>query len=363
MQTGKWRTLVQRLYLSRRDTAVTMGILLGVSLLCLALWQMDPKGHYVAELYLLAVFLISRFTTGFFYGIAASCLCVLAVNYFFTFPYFAFNFTISGYPLTILCMLAVSVATSAMTTQIKRQGSLRVEAEREKTRSNLLRAVSHDLRTPLTSILGASSALADDDGRLTEPERRQLAREIGEDAQWLIRMVENLLSVTRMDDGTSEARLQKQVEVAEEVVSAAVDRLHKRFPQQDVTVSVPDELLMVAMDAMLIEQVLINLLENAILHGKTATHIDLILERRGELAVFRVEDDGCGMEPAILDRLFEQSIPHDDRERSDSRRSLGIGLSVCNTIIRAHGGRMTAYNRPKGGAAVEFTLPLEDETV
>ena len=79
---------MQRLYLSRRDTAVTAGILLGVSLLCLALWQMDPRGHYVAELYLLAVFLISRFTTGFFYGIAASCLCVLAVNYFFTFPYF-----------------------------------------------------------------------------------------------------------------------------------------------------------------------------------------------------------------------------------------------------------------------------------
>lgn len=363
MQSSKPRSLARRLHLSRRDTAVSAAILLSVSVLCLALWQVDPQGLYVAELYLLAVFLISRFTAGFFYGIAASFLCVLAVNYFFTFPYFAFNFTISGYPLTILCMLAVSVATSAMTTQIKRQGRLRVEAEREKTRSNLLRAVSHDLRTPLTSILGASSALADDDGRLSPEERQQLAREIGEDAQWLIRMVENLLSVTRMDDGTSEARLQKQVEVAEEVVSAAVDRLHKRFPQQDVTVMVPDELLLVAMDAMLIEQVLLNLLENAVIHGQNAAHVALILERRGDLAVFRVEDDGCGIDPAILDRIFEQSIPHNDRERSDSRRSLGIGLSVCNTIIRAHGGRMAAHNRPQGGAAVEFTLPLEEKSV
>ena len=363
MQTGKPRSMRQRLCLSRRDTAVSAGILLSVSLLCMALWQADPQGIYVAELYLLAVFLISRFTTGYFYGIAASFLCVLAVNYFFTFPYFAFNFTISGYPLTILCMLAVSVATSAMTTRIKRQGNLRVEAEREKTRGNLLRAVSHDLRTPLTSILGASSALAEDDGRLSAQERQKLAREIGDDAQWLIRMVENLLSVTRMDDGTSEARLQKQVEVAEEVISASVERLHKRFPRQDVTVSVPDELLLVAMDAMLIEQVLLNLLENAVIHGKNASHIALILERRDRWAVFRVEDDGCGIAPAVLEVLFERTISHEDRERSDSRRSLGIGLSVCNTIIRAHGGQMAAYNRPEGGAAVEFTLPLEEETV
>lgn len=360
MDKGTMRELIRRLHLSRRDTAVSAVILGGVSLLCMALWQVDSQGLYVAELYLLAVFLISRFTTGFFYGIAASFLCVLAVNYFFTFPYFAFNFTISGYPLTILCMLAVSVATSAMTTQIKRQSSLRLEAEREKTRGNLLRAVSHDLRTPLTSILGASSALADDEGRLSYEERRQLAREIGDDAQWLIRMVENLLSVTRMDDGTSEARLQKQVEVAEEVVSAAVMRLKKRFPHQDVTVEVPDELLMVAMDAMLIEQVLLNLLENAVIHGRHADHIALILERRGSWAVFRVEDNGCGIEPAVLERLFDSTIPHGDRERG---RSLGIGLNVCNTIIRAHGGRMTARNRPQGGAAVEFTLPLEEEAL
>ena len=113
------------------------------------------------------MFLISRFTGGYFYGIFAALVSVLAVNFLFTFPYFAFNFTIAGYPLTMLCMLAVSVITSAMTTQIKRQGDLRIEAEREKTRSNLLRAVSHDLRTPLTSILGASSAIADNDTVLT----------------------------------------------------------------------------------------------------------------------------------------------------------------------------------------------------
>ena len=107
----------------------------------------------------------------------------------------------------------------------------------------------------------------------------------------------------------------------------------------------------------------LDITENSLSAGAKLIRITLDIRFAEDAFSICIEDDGCGMEPAILDRLFEQSIPHDDRERSDSRRSLGIGLSVCNTIIRAHGGRMTAYNRPKGGAAVEFTLPLEDETV
>ena len=304
----------------------------------------------------MAVFLISRFTDGYVCGIAASLLSVLAVNFLFTFPYFEFNFTISGYPLTIVCMLVVSVVTSAMTTQIKRQSRLRIEAEREKTRGNLLRAVSHDLRTPLTGILGASSAIADTE--LPPEACRRLAREIGSEAQWLIRMVENLLSVTRVDDGGRPVRLYKQPEAAEEVVSAAVVQLQKRFPEQAVRVRVPDELLLVPMDAMLIEQVLLNLLENAVLHAAGATEIQLTVTRRGGEAVFAVLDDGCGIDPQLLPRLFEKPIGRE--EQGDRRRSLGIGLTVCNTIIRAHSGRMSARNRSGGGAAVEFTLPLEE---
>ena len=352
--------LAEKLRLSWLDAVRTAAILAGATFLCLLLQQTGEHTAPVSELFLLAVFLISRFTGGYFYGIFAALVSVLAVNFLFTFPYFAFNFTIAGYPLTMLCMLAVSVITSAMTTQIKRQGDLRIEAEREKTRSNLLRAVSHDLRTPLTSILGASSAIADNDTVLTPDERTQLAREIRDDAQWLIRMVENLLSVTRMDDGGRAARLYKQPEAAEELVSAAVVRLKKRFPEQGVQVRVPHELLMVPMDALLIEQVLLNLLENAVIHGKGATRISLTVSARQGNAVFEVRDNGCGIDPQVLPRLFEQSVSHGDSPQSDSRRSLGIGLSVCNTIIRAHNGSMSARNLPEGGAAVQFTLPLED---
>ena len=348
---GRW------VHLTWADTGRTAAILAVATALCVGLRRIDDGSVYVAELYLLAVFLVSRFTNGYFYGIAASLISVLAVNYIFTFPFFTLNFTLAGYPLTALSMLAVSVITSAMTTQIKREGQLRVEAEREKTRSNLLRAVSHDLRTPLTSILGASSAIADNDGELQPQERQQLAREIRDDAQWLIRMVENLLSVTRMD---GRARLRKQPEAAEEVVGDAVMQLGKRFPDRTVTVSVPDELLMVPMDAMLIEQVLLNLLENAVIHGRGARQIGLQVERRGGDAVFRVWDDGCGIAPRLLPRLFEGTIFHEEEDRGDRCRNLGIGLTVCSTVIRAHGGRIAAGNRPQGGAWVEFTLPLEE---
>ena len=125
-------------------------------------------------------------------------------------------------------------------------------------------------------------------------------------------------------------------------------------------VRVPHELLMVPMDALLIEQVLLNLLENAVIHGKGATRISLTVSARQGNAVFEVRDNGCGIDPQVLPRLFEQSVSHGDSPQSDSRRSLGIGLSVCNTIIRAHNGSMSARNLPEGGAAVQFTLPLED---
>ena len=343
-----------------KNIALTAGILAATTCLCLLLRRIDGAGAYASELFLLAVFLISRFTTGYLWGVVASLLSVLAVNFLFTYPYYAFNFTISGYPLTMLCMLAVSIITGAMTTQIKRQGDLRIEAEREKTRGNLLRAVSHDLRTPLTSILGASSAILENDDRLSEEERLRLVRDIRNDSQWLIRMVENLLTITRMDDGGRPAGIYKRPEAAEELASAAVVRLKKRFPDRSVRVKVPDALLIVPMDAMLVEQVLLNLLENAVIHGRGATRIELTVSAEGSNAVFEVRDNGCGIDPAVLPRLFEGVVSTREEDPGDSKRSMGIGLSVCNTIIRAHAGRMWAENLPGGGAAVRFSLPLEE---
>ncbi|MDD3242607.1 MAG: DUF4118 domain-containing protein [Eubacteriales bacterium] len=346
--------------LSVRDLAVTVAILAAAAGICAALRMLDEKGSYVSMIFILAVFLVSRFTNGYFFGLLASLLSVLAVNYVFTYPYFAFNFTLAGYPLTILCMLAVAVATSALTTQTKRQEEIRIAGEREKTRSNLLRAVSHDLRTPLTSILGATSAVMENDAALTPAERMELLGGVREDAQWLIRVVENLLTITRID-GSDCARITKEPEAAEEVLAEAVSKFSKRFPGAAVQVHVPDELLMVPMDAMLIEQVLINLMENAVLHGEAAV-IGVTAAVNKETAVFSVWDNGKGIDEAMLPHIFEGRI-HQDDEEADHRRGMGIGLSVCHTIIKVHGGAMTAANRPEGGAILRFYLPIKEETV
>jgi Osmosensitive K+ channel histidine kinase len=234
------------------------------------------------------------------------------------------------------------------------QRRILVETEKEKMRSNLLRAISHDLRTPLTGILGASSAILENKNSLDEATKEQLISHIKEDSQWLIRMVENLLSVTRINEDT--ANVTKTPEAAEEIIAAAISRIRKRFPNQKINVTVPDELLMVPMDATLIEQVIINLIENAIKHSGE-TIIDVVLKKENEYAVFEVTDNGEGIPEQDFPYLFESYVPNGKRT-SDSSRGMGIGLSICMSIVKAHKGRMEASNREGKGAVFRFTLPL-----
>jgi two-component system sensor histidine kinase KdpD len=354
---GKRRTKKRKLFaFSWRDACITGFILSAATLIAMLVQVLDGNYRDVPMIFILAVLLISRYTHGYLYGTAGSLIGVVLVNYMFTYPYFAINFTLSGYPITFVCMLVASIMTSALTTQIKQQENLRVEAEKEKMRANLLRSVSHDLRTPLTSILGTTSALLDDSEMLPKEKQRELLSEAHEDAEWLIRMVENLLSITRMSGG--EAKITKTTEAVEEIVSEAVRKFKKRFPDAGVSVSVPGELLMVPMDAILIEQVIINLLENSVLHGKAKDGIWVMVEKTEKEAVFTVSDHGVGIPNNVFEHLFDGYLSGMEENESDSTRNMGIGLSVCMSIIRAHGGEMHAENRPEGGAAFHFSLPL-----
>ena len=335
-----------------RNVLLTALILAAATLICLLLRQMDEGDIYVSMIFLLAVAVVARITDGFVYGIAASVIGVLGVNFAFTKPYFKFCLSLSGYPLAFLSMLAVSVTTSAMTTQIKRQEEQRYRAQLEEMRANLLRAVSHDLRTPLTSISGVASVLVSQPDMPVE-NRQRLLREIADDSDWLIRMVENLLSITRIN--AQPANLHKNSEAAEEIISEAVRKFRKRFPEMPVEIALPEELLLVPMDPILIEQVLGNLMENAVLHAQTATRIQVRLTQEGDSAVFEVSDDGVGVEPKRLKEIF------DAVSTSDDGRGMGIGLSVCKAIILAHGGDIEASNRAGGGACFRFRLPMKEE--
>lgn len=255
----------------------------------------------------------------------------------------------------------VSLMVSQIILALERQYSedkanrILLEKEREKMRSNLLRAVSHDIRTPLTCILGATNLLQNTDEELTANEQEELLQSINKDAEWLIQMVENLLAVTKINE--KGANLQKSEEIVEEIISESVQRIKKRFPTAKISVRIPSELLLIPMDATLIEQVLINLLENAIRHSGSFESISLSVKQKGNNVLFSVSDQGQGLSSSQLNGIFDGN----PNKYNDTNRGLGIGLSICKTIIQAHDGMIFAENNSAGGAKFTFTLPLKGD--
>ena len=344
---------------SGKDFIVSVSLYLISVVFCLVLRNFDPNNDtsYVSMIFLLDVFLTAMLTDGFFFSLTIAVFAVLSVDYIFTPPFWEVSFTLAGFPLTFLVMMTICVATGIVTSRAKKVSEMEREAEREKIHSNLLRAVSHDIRTPLTGIVGATNVLLEQDDTLTPQQRRELLKNANEEAQWLIRIVENLLSITRM--GGDEAKVNKTPEAAEEIIEGAVGKFTRRWGTDiPVEVHLPEEFLLVPMDPLLMEQVLTNLMENAVLHGKTTRHITVTLCRSGDWARFIVEDDGQGIAPDRLEHLFDGTL---QGQQGDRGRSMGIGLSVCRTVVRAHGGRIRGENRTEGGARFTVELPLDRE--
>lgn len=340
-----------------KDTLWSFFILTVSFALSLMIQQLCHTQSLIPVVFVLAVFLISLTTWGYTYGIISSLISVLAVNYAFTFPFFKFNFTIPENLFSAVIMLIVTIITSALTTKIIRQETVKVESEKEIMRANLLRAVSHDLRTPLTSIYGSCSAIIENYDRLSKEQHLKLLGEMSEDSEWLIQMVENLLSVTRIDG--QKINVIKTPTVLEELIDAVVVKFHKRYPKQDIRVEIPDDFISIPMDTMLIQQVIINILENAVQHAKGMRELSLKVFIVGSHAVFEIADDGCGIPPERLDSLFTGYLETKGVSADNKKHNMGIGLSVCATIIKAHGGNICAENRKSGGAVFRFSLDLE----
>jgi two-component system, OmpR family, sensor histidine kinase KdpD len=235
------------------------------------------------------------------------------------------------------------------------QNLIMVETEKEKMRGNLLRAISHDLRTPLTGILGASSTILENEN-LDKETQKSFLLNIKDEAQWLIRMVENILSVTRINEDATD--VSKTPEAAEEIIAEAISRIRKRYTNKKIQVKIPDELLLVPMDGTLIEQVLMNLIENAIKYSGEESTIFVVLKREEDMAVFEVIDNGAGIPENELPNLFHNDINHEKRT-SDAVRGMGIGLTICKSIIKAHQGKIEAENKYGSGAVIRFSLPLD----
>lgn len=341
-----------------RDCIMTVAVLTATTLICWNLRETAYREVHITLLYVLATLMISRFTERFQFGLAASLISILEIDYFFMAPYFQIDFSISGYPFTFFVIFSVSIVVSMLMHEVRLQKKHQIEADREKMRANLLRAVSHDIRSPLTSVIGSVSTVIDNYQKMETKESIALLKDARAEAQWLIRVVENLLLVTRMDG--VRATLKKTEEPVEEVLSSALVKLRKRFPEAAIKVKISEELFFVPMDVILIEQVICNLVENALIHGKTVSQIEITVDAEGEEAIFCIEDDGEGIAPEVQKKLFKESMYREKGESANEKRNMGIGLSVCKSIIEAHGGSLHVGNRPQGGARVSFSLPLED---
>lgn len=365
-----------------RNILVTILILYLAYLVSTGLLQYTGDENNSSLVFVLAVMFVALLTDGYVYGIAASIIGAVCINYFFMYPFWAFSLSITGYPVVMVSMIAISTIVCALTSRVKLQAvesarrekdtkrlyelntklmqektAIQLQADRETIRGNILRAVSHDLRTPLTAISGAAAVLLSSEEIAASEKSTSLVRDIKSDADDLIAMVENLLSITKIRDGVMP--LNKQEELLEEVAGDALLNIRRRFPNFSIRMEMSDDILVLPMEPMLIKQVIVNLLENAIRHSGDREHIRLLLYQKENWAVVEVRDRGKGISSEVS-QAVKLGRPLESNLSGDSSRGMGIGLSVCQSIIKAHDGFFAAENAPEGGAVFRFGLPMEE---
>lgn len=227
-------------------------------------------------------------------------------------------------------------------------------AKNEQLRANLLRAISHDLRTPLTSISGNASNLLSNGESFDETTKKQIYTDIYDDSMWLINLVENLLSITRIEDGKMNLRI--STELMDEVITEALHHINRKSTEHQIIVQNTAEFILVKIDVQLIVQVIINIIDNAIKYTPVGSHISITTEKREDIVIVHISDDGPGIADEIKPRVFDMFYSGAD-QIADSRRSLGLGLSLCKSIINAHGGEISVSDNPPHGTIFTFTLP------
>ena len=253
------------------------------------------------------------------------------------------------------CSLALENASNA-----QEKEASRMLAERERLRANLLRAVSHDLRTPLTSIMGSADNLLTSGDKLTAATRQQLYSDIYTDAQWLTSMVENLLSASRMEDGS--LSLNMTTELMDDMIAEAIHHMGRRLDEYTVKIQKSDDLLFVKADARLIVQVIINLLDNAIKYAPPGTCIRIETQGTPEQVQVCVADEGAGVPDDQKEHIFDMFYTCGNPS-ADSRRGLGLGLALCQSIMKAHQGTVTVRDNVPKGSIFELVFPRDEVNI
>ena len=315
----------------------------------------------IVIVFTLGVLVTAILTDGGVYALAASVISILSYNFFLISPRFSLQIDGRDYAGTITAMFSFALLSSYLVATMRRNARLSMEAslvaQREQLRANLLRSVSHDLRTPLTSITGNADMLLDEEADLTPATRRQLLQDIYDDATWLKTVMENLLAVTRLEDGN--VILNTDVEVVDDVIEEAMRHISREAKYHQIVVEPSDELLMARLDPQVIVQVIVNLVNNAIAHTPKGSTITISSRREGPFVAVEVADDGPGVSDEDKEQVFELFYTAGNAS-ADSGRRVGLGLSLCRSIVQAHGGTIHVEDAHPSGARFIFTLPAEE---
>jgi len=344
----------------RRGWALRYGAAIAaVSLCTLVDWALlcGLEPFNLVMTYLLVV-VLAAFYLGRGAAILAAVLGILCFDFFFVPPYLTLVVDDPQYLLTFAVMLLVGVVISSLAANVRRQAGLAAEAqlhaEKERLRNSLLSAISHDLRTPLSAMLGASSSLADEDSKLDAESRRALSRDILEASRRMHELVNKVLEMARLQSGRIELKLEWYP--LEELVGSVLLRLKEPLQNRPVSVELPDESPWMSVDGRLIEQVLANLIENAVKYTPDATPIHISAKRDGETLEVAIADEGPGLAAGTEEQVFEKFY----QARREGAGGVGLGLTICRIIVEAHGGTIQAApSGPGRGARFVFTLPVK----
>ena len=337
----------------------SIGILLLATGFSIVLAEAGIGKENVLMIYIVGVLLVTVCTTGYFYGALAAVLSVLMFNYFFTIPVHTFAIMNQNDVVLMVFFLVAAFISSTLTVRFRKQMKItedtKAQMERERLKSSMLRSISHDFRTPLTGILGDAGLLVEAE-EMDAGMRKELAGEIQEQAVWLMKTMENILSMTKIESGQS--FITKQPEVVDDIIYEAATHVIGLRDKRQFEVKLPDELVVASMDGRMMVQVIINLLDNAMKHTVEGDRIWITVSYEKEKMFFAVEDEGEGISEEILPNIFDEFITQ-GAGREDGKRGIGLGLAICRAVIEAHGGEIYAENRKKGGARFVFWLNAE----
>lgn len=344
-----------------KDILRTILLLIGATALGMCFSHLGFRESNIITVFILGVLIDAVWTQSHFCSFISSFCSVMLFNYFFTEPRLTFHAYEPEYYVTFVIMLMAALLTGTLAYNLKDSAKESAQAaliaQKEKLRADILRAISHDLRTPLTSISGNASNLLAHDKQLDEETRTQIFSDILDDSEWLINLVENLLSVTRIEDGGM--NLNTSIELVDDVIDEAMKHIDRNKAEHKIIIKHSEDMLLAQMDGKLIVQVIINIVNNAIKYTQKGSEIVIESGTSADWVYVKISDNGPGMTAHVKEHAFDMFYTGQNKV-ADSKRSMGLGLALCKSVVDAHGGSIKIEDGVPSGCVITFYLKKGD---